>query len=211
VIRGSGVVNANGGLALTALSTITLTDTRTLNNAAMATWTGPGAFNIGGNAIVNNLVGATFAIQTAADMGAGTFNNQGTLTKQAGSGDGITAISSELFNTGVVEVLSGTLMFSNTYLQSAGVTRLNGGQLQSGQTLQIAGGTLEGAGVVTANVSNGGHVQPGLPLGQLSITGTYTQTAGGSLDVDIVSRPARNSTASRSPAPPRSTGRSISL
>jgi hypothetical protein len=151
----------------------------------MATWTGPGNFAIGGNAIVNNLVGATFAIQTAADMGAGTFNNHGTLTKQAGSGDGITGISSELFNTGVVEVLSGTLLFSNTYLQSAGVTRLNGGQLQSGQTLQIAGGTLEGAGVVTANVSNGGHVQPGLPLGQLSITGTFTQTAGGSLDVDI--------------------------
>jgi hypothetical protein len=153
----------------------------------VATWTGPGAFSIGGNATFNNLNGATFQIRTGADMGSGTFNNMGTVTKELGSGDGITLISSSIFNTGTMEILSGTLQAQGVYEQTAGKTRLNGGSLQSNQTLQINGGILEGMGTITGNVSvrGTGAVGPGLSPGLLTVTGTYTQAEDGAFTVEI--------------------------
>ena len=125
-IRGAGTLNANGGIAMTATSTITLTDTRTLNNAGTATWDGPGTFSMGPNAIFNNLGGATFQIQTNADISSGNLNNMGTLTKEAGSGDGVTAISSFVDDTGTMTVISGTLQLSGSGMHEGTVSVMNG-------------------------------------------------------------------------------------
>jgi len=155
VIRGTGVVDANGGIAITTLSAVTLADTRTLNNSAMATWTGPGGFSLGGNATFTNLPGATFAIQTASNMGSGMFDNMGTVTKTAGGGDGVTNISSFINNSGTINVLSGTLRVSSSGMHTGTLT------VQAGATFDFTGGDHMVSGSFTSADSigfNGGQI-----------------------------------------------------
>jgi hypothetical protein len=72
-----------------------------------------------------------------------------------------------------------------TYVQTAGVTNVNG-TLSAGATpVDIRGGTLSGAGAVIGDVSNGGTVAPGNSPGILLVTGNYTQTLAGILDIEI--------------------------
>ena len=83
---------------------------------------------------------------------------------------------------------TGTLSFGgNSYTQTAGATRLNGGALtKAGTSMSIQGGTLEGVGTLTGNVNNsGGTLSPGLSPGQLNETGAYTQGASGAFSVEI--------------------------
>ena len=50
------------------------------------------------------------------------------------------------------------------------------------------GGTLQGGGTITANVTNSGTIYPsgvGGLGGTLTINGTYTQTSGGTLEIDV--------------------------
>ena len=118
--------------------------------------------------------------------GSGAFNNHGTLRKLSSGNTGISRFSGvPMTNTGVVEVQAGGLSFSGGFTQTAGTTRLSGGTLMSTTALVINGGALEGTGTIEGDVSNGAHVAPGLPTGTLSIEGTYTQTAGGVLNVEI--------------------------
>jgi hypothetical protein len=73
-----------------------------------------------------------------------------------------------------------------SYTQTAGATILNGGTINGGP-LNINGGALSGTGTINANVSNGGQVIPGGAgaAGTLTINGNYTQTATGSLKIEI--------------------------
>lgn len=50
------------------------------------------------------------------------------------------------------------------------------------------GGTLAGSGNITANVSNGGLLEPGESLGTLQINGSYNQDPGGLLSIKIAAR-----------------------
>src|SRR4029078_6075065 len=54
-------------------------------------------------------------------------------------------------------------------------------------TFAITGGSITGTGTITGNVTNGGTVSPGTATaaGALSITGNYTQTASGSLNIKL--------------------------
>lgn len=186
-MSGTGVTRANGGLQLTNASGIFLRETRTLNNAGAGVWSGAGNFSNDTGAVLNNLTGATFAIQTAGDFFSATFNNAGTLTKTSGGGDGITNFTGPFTNSGTVDIMSGTLRFGSSYVQSAGTTRLGGGLLEktSVPPLAIDGGTLTGAGNVNANVRIAGTIAPGAPVGEIIITGTYEQTMTGTLAVDV--------------------------
>src|SRR6185503_5962428 len=57
---------------------------------------------------------------------------------------------------------------------------------KTGTAMNVSGGTVEGAGTLTANVNNtGGTLSPGLSAGQLNQTGAYTQGASGSFNVEI--------------------------
>ena len=79
-----------------------------------------------------------------------------------------------------------TLAASTDYDQTAGSTTLFNGTF-SGGNLNIEAGDLAGTGAVNANVTNGGQVIPGGTgaAGLLTINGTYTQTASGTLDIDL--------------------------
>ncbi len=110
-----------------------------------------------------NAVGASFTLSNGASLNtAGVFTNQGALTIGSGS---TLAIAGRLTNDGST-VVDGLLAAS--------------GPVTVGST-----GSLGGSGTVTADVVNGGVVAPGSSPGILAVTGNYTQTATGALDIEI--------------------------
>ena len=51
--------------------------------------------------------------------------------------------------------------------------------------MDIQAGLLQGIGTIAGNVSNSGQVNPGPSTGVLTVTGNYTQTSAGELDLEI--------------------------
>jgi len=194
-MSGSGTTLFMAGIALGGTS-------KTLNQRTLVLSGGTAAMNANVS-FISMRNGATFTNQGTLELsndggltnnqgffdggsGSGAFNNHGTLRKLSAGNSGVSRFSGvPLTNTGTVEVQAGALSFSGGFTQTAGTTRLSGGTLISTTALAINGGTLEGTGTVEGDVVNGAHVTPGLPTGTLSIDGAYTQTAGGTLNVDI--------------------------
>jgi len=213
VLSTSGVVDAYGGLTiLTGTNDPTVIDGTTLSNhgaATLDTTAGPGPVGLAQGATINNLAGASFAITgpggviAAQDNSAVAFNNAGSLTCDVASNgsfginvpfsnSGSVSVQQGTFNlstatnSGTVTVASGTTLGASTYTQTAGATILNGATLNGG-TYNIDAGSLSGTGTINANVTNGGQVIPGGTgvAGLLTINGNYTQTATGSLNVNL--------------------------
>jgi hypothetical protein len=177
------LVTASGGLSISG--NVTLNGTR-LINPGTAVWS---AGNITGanGATITNVLGATFinSFDGNAMTGVGAtplFINAGTFQKTNGTAAaGTTAINFQFFNTGTVEVKTNTLRYAINQ-QTAGITLLDGGGLSAqGQPLQMLGGSLMGTGLVTVantlNVVNSASISPGLPIGELDISGNYQQTS----------------------------------
>ncbi|MFN8491312.1 MAG: carboxypeptidase regulatory-like domain-containing protein [Caldilineaceae bacterium] len=185
-LRGSGRTVVKGGL-LISNGGMTL-DGRTLDNVGVATWTDQYIY-LNNGAVFNNLPGSTFnmalsssySLQSSAGV-TGQFNNAGSLVK---TGSASNSVSIPFTNTGVITVSAGTLDFSAGYVQTAGVTKLNGGAIKSSTPLQILGGKFTGIGPVTGDLSNRGLVEPGNAIGALSVSGKYAQTGSGMLRVEI--------------------------
>ena len=187
-MTGTGTTNVAASGALNISGNISKILERTLTHGGMGTWTGTGTWFFGTNSTFNN--NGTFDLQSDADTSLTgnvpcVFNNAGTLTKSAGTGTNI--INIPFNNSGTVNANSGTLQFSGSYTQTAGITRLNGGTISlSAITMNIQGGALEGNGTVSGNASNsGGTVRPGLSPGDLTINGNYMQGAAGALNVEV--------------------------
>lgn len=79
----------------------------------------------------------------------------------------------------------GDALFSAPELAGGVLQLLNGAQINTAGVIIGETGRLEGNGVVFGDVSNGGLVTPGLSAGQLDIFGNYTQTADGTLAMEI--------------------------
>lgn len=155
---------------------------------------GPGHTIRGGGQIgLNNNLDFTNAGTVIADRPVGVridasdeFLNTGTL--RAATGSSLTILTSAFDTTGDVVIESGaSLVRHGTYFQTAGSTHVDGTlQLQSGGTVLVEGGTLSGNGTVTSTVTlNGGATAPGASTGTLSITGHYTQSLDGTLEIEI--------------------------
>jgi hypothetical protein len=151
-----------------------------------------GDFSYGGT--FHNDVGATIDLQSdfyfGGRFGNGVLNNQGTFVKSAGAGD--TDMNGTFNNAGLVRLQSGRVT-PDTYVQSAGTTRLEGGGLLS-PSMTLNGGTLSGAGTLHVNMNNvAGVIAPGASAGRLTIAssaspsvgGDFSQGANGSLRVEI--------------------------
>ena len=121
----------------------------------------------------------------------GTLSNLGTIDVNLGAG-GPRKITANIDNNGGLNV---NLSIS---LPKAGGTFTNSGTttVASGSTLTFSGssfnnapgGTIQGGGIISvpsATFVNAGSVGPGSSPGALTITGSYTQTASGALDVEI--------------------------
>jgi hypothetical protein len=199
----SGPLSLSGGAvtnqSLTAAGGVTITGNVTLNgtkliNPLLAVWSAGNLTGANG-ATISNLFGASFinTFDGNAASGAGAtplFVNAGSFQKTNGTAAlGATSIDFEFINTGLVEVQTNTLRYGLNQ-QITGLTLLDGGFLDAqAQSLQFAGGTLVGTGSVsvanTKQLVNSASVSPGLPLGELDVSGNYQQTALGTLYIEL--------------------------
>jgi fibronectin-binding autotransporter adhesin len=192
----SGKLTVNAGSKLTV--------TGTLSNLSSGTLTG-GTYTIGGtlqlasanggittNAASLTLTGTTAKILDGTANALSTFdNNTGTL--DLASGITLVTANSTFTNSGTVDVAKGTIFEAGTgaakeYSQTAGTTTVDGTLAGGGTTgISITGGTLLGAGTLHGNTSNSASISAGDAgkAGLLTITGTYTQLASGSLNVNV--------------------------
>jgi hypothetical protein len=146
------------------------------------------AFYTGNGSVISNLAGATLAWNT--DVGTthsggtrGLIDNQGRFCRERGSG--AATVNDTFNNTGSVEVRSGTLSFSQPYLQTGGATRLLGGRLNVPAGMTLNGGVLSGTDRLIGRVVSRGMVSPGASPGVLTIEGDYTQLAEGILEIEL--------------------------
>ena len=106
--------------------------------------------------------------------------------QKLGVGSQITYFDDFFVNYGTLEVQGGWFRCFQPYTNAAGQTRLFAGStFEPRSTCQVTGGTLTGDGLVVGNVINSGTVSPGLPLGQLTINGNYTQTVAGVMMIEL--------------------------
>ncbi len=116
------------------------------------------------------------------------FINEGLLKKSAGAGSSSLAVS--FTNSGTVTVESGTLGIGSTFVQTAGSTSLDGGNISAAGSMTINGGVLAGTGVINGNVlidsdHTNAIMAPGHSPGSIIINGNYTQTTDGTLNMQI--------------------------
>ena len=109
-----------------------------------------------------------------------TVENKGTILKSGGTGT--TTVNSALTNAGVIDVRTGWLSCAKVLMQTAGATRLSGGNLylMAPAKLHLLGGELQGAGTLNGDVLvEQGTLRPGNnSASQLQITGNLTLGLG---------------------------------
>ncbi|HTV65427.1 MAG TPA: hypothetical protein VMD98_07475, partial [Bryocella sp.] len=192
----------SGKLTIDAGSTFGVTGT--LSNLSSGTLTG-GTYTVAGtlqlasanggittNAATLTLSGTTAKILDGTSNALATFdNNTGTL--DLATGITLVTANSTFTNSGTVDVAKGTIFEAGTgaakqYSQTAGTTTVDGTLAGGGTTgISITGGTVLGAGTLHGNTSNSAAISAGDSgkAGLLTITGTYTQLASGSLNVNV--------------------------
>jgi hypothetical protein len=183
-LSGGGPVNVQGTLTLAGPGNMVLKGT-TLNNQGIGYWTS-GNLTATGNAIFNNLEGATF-IDAARGTFAATLVNDGTFLVQTSKG---TSQIAKILNTGTVDLQENDLSVTQ-YVQTDGVTDLEGGTLSAARPVQINGGSLLGPGLIKGSLVNGGLVSV-VGFGVLGVTGQYVQTSTGILQVAVDAQTSAN-------------------
>jgi hypothetical protein len=132
---------------------------------------------------------------------SGPIDSLGTITQQGGgqltlndvvnggtvrvASGGTVTVQGPFSNAGTVKIATGGTFSTSgaDYTQSAGTTIVDG--LLSAANVNLMGGLLTGAGTIQADVINAATVEPGDPVGTLTIQGNYTQTATGVLLTQI--------------------------
>jgi hypothetical protein len=162
---------------------------RTLDNAATATWTDAGWLIIRSGGVWNNLAGSTFLAQGDATLDSGSvfvspgrFNNAGTLRKAGSSGT--TTIGIAVNNTGLVDVVNGTLSLGGSGNSSGNAVSPGSYAVAAGATLGFSGNTNLRA---ASSISGAGNVA--FTAGTTDVLGTYSITgntlvAGGTVNFD---------------------------
>ncbi len=146
-----------------------------------------GGCQLGANqaAILNQ---GTIRADTSAGMiidptDATGFTNEGALILVGGD---VQMAPGAFTNSGQVQIDAGrTLTRSGDFVQTAGVTTVNG-VFSLTAPVSLLGGTLGGSGQLTAAVNNtGGSVAPGNSAGILTVSQGYTQGPAGRLSAEI--------------------------
>jgi len=126
------------------------------------------------------------------------LTNNGTIETASGSGGNARVISANLINNGTMNINYDTdfVQASATLIQNSGTTTIQKANVLdpdptldltgSAGTFDLAGGMLKGTGALTGQLQNdGGTVAPGSSPGVLTVTGNFTQAAGGTLAMEI--------------------------
>ena len=202
----TGTLEAQKGATLN-LNNTTLTNfastgatAGTLSGGTYQVWSGTLSFNNQG--FTNDVVTNAASILLDGTSGTPSFIDQlgnnafahfatnaaaGSFTIQ--NGVSVTSASSDFSNAGTLNIGANstfTVGGGHDYNQSGGVTYLQSASSNlAANTVNINGGTLQGFGTVTGNLVNGGTVHPGDGPGILTVTGNYTQTSSGTLEIQI--------------------------
>jgi hypothetical protein len=142
-----------------------------------------------GDTIVNQgTISADVSSAFTEQIVSQSFTNQGIVQTKTGGSLSIT--SPTVTSSGTVDVQGGTsLSISSVYTQTAGSTSVNG-TLADSNGVNIQGGALSGAGTINGNMANAGQVNPGNSPGTLTISGNYTQSPTGVLNIELGGTPA---------------------
>lgn len=162
--------------------------------------------------LATNAAGGSFTIENGRNFTtSGDFQNSGTLTVGNGStfttGGGASNNYTQSGAGSLTDVQNGANFDTSTFNQSGGLLRVDAGGKVTATNFNFTGGTLAingnldplsltictactlmGSGTVTANVTSNGMITPGASStspGTLTITGNYTQNAGGALTIDL--------------------------
>ncbi len=185
-IQGSGQI----GIAPSG-NAFALVNNGTINaNQTVALSLGPG------KGITNNSTGIIEATAGGTLNQTGSFTNNGTVEATGGSTYNVTGAGATFANANTVIIgpnstfnaASNVGSPTTPYIQSAGLTELTDptSVLEDAlQVIDINGGTLEGVGTIKAGLNIAGILQVGDAPGVLAVTGSYSQTAAGSLDIEI--------------------------
>ncbi|MBI3863194.1 MAG: Ig-like domain repeat protein, partial [Planctomycetia bacterium] len=211
-LSGSGHLNANGGMLLDAAhDSFHILDGRTLNNAGTAVWKNFPIVAYNG-AVINNLAGATFDIQSDSDLvysasnygivGTGAeavFRNAGTLRKTDAQAPYIdyfnrapgTFLEAAFENTGTVDAEVGTISLESLGRSDGYVTT---GQFvgAAGTTLSLAYGDLSACAHIQAdnvllyNIAMDGVIQAdNVNLIDVTVHGVYDVTGSTSTSYSV--------------------------
>ncbi|HEV3261080.1 MAG TPA: PEP-CTERM sorting domain-containing protein, partial [Gemmataceae bacterium] len=212
-IAPSGNTTNNGTFQANSGSLLFMNGTLTNYNAGTSTMTG-GSYNAfsgtielsqanaGGGAVIATNAATILLDGASAKIADGSGNDivRGFLTSNSGSftiqnGANVTSASSGFSSAGSVTIGASstfTVGGTNDYVQSAGTTTLAAPSsilaVAAGQSVALNGGTLQGIGTVSGNLTNsGGTVIPGLPgvAGVLTVTGNYTDPPSSHLFIQI--------------------------
>lgn len=116
----------------------------------------------------------------------GFFANRAVLTVNPGQSQTVTLSGLATRNTGTLTTKSGTFHLTDDLLQTAGLTRLAGGELQPDAPFRLRGGELRGPGKVDGDIVNTGGIVgtgPGV-VGRIAV-GDYAQGSGGRLKLKV--------------------------
>lgn len=176
--------NANATLTIQPTGTVTLG--RTLTNYGVVNWSNGDITD--NNAVINNQPRAAFNItcdKTLSNGGSNTFLNQGTLTKNAGTGHGMTTIDMKYKqpSSGSYFYNSGKIWFQRNFMLLLGqILVYNNAVLTiDGQTDQSGGAvTISNDGTLTVNADydlSGGSLASGITY-PITVTGNFVETGG---------------------------------
>ena len=167
----------------------TLTGDHTTTAAALAKST-PGQFAVTGGATLDSTGDATWSDGPLCLQSGGTLRIRDSLTAAAGTHGFNCQDSSALVDIAAgssVDLGDGDRSW-NAPVTNAGLFTLTSGDrvLFNSGLANVAGGVLTGTGTAGSAVNNsGGTVRPGTSPGVLTVDGTFTQGAGGTLEVEV--------------------------
>jgi len=153
----------------------------TITGVNNATLVNKGTFNLGGGDLIT---------------GSMTLSNTGLLSKNHAS---TTTIAVPFDNAGTIQILLGEIVFTgDVTLPETSTTTIAGTlevvELTNNGILTVTGtvdgdltnyGTLNLKGTVTGDLVNDGQLSPGTSPGLANVTGCFTQTAEGSLKIEL--------------------------
>lgn len=163
-------------------------------NCGYLKYTGAGASTVRVNSSAS-MTGSLASGQTLSIAGtvhSGSFTNAGAILFDQSLSNPNLNLSGTLTNTGTIATSGASANTSNaggTIDQtgaSAQVAIATGTKLSLANPLLLKAGKLTGGGTLTGSVNNsGGTVAPGESPGTLTLSGNYTQGAGGSLAIEV--------------------------
>jgi len=179
-IKGPSQKYLYGQLTTLGKASVASTNDSEVRFGAGAAFFNAGQLTVGDHAI---FAGLTCCVNPPTFVNIGNF--------RMASRQGLDVRAMMFLNRGTLDLVKGTLSItSGGYSQPEGSTRLLGGTLTSVPVVDIAGGTLVGAGTINGSVRNAGTIAPGPPdvagsTGIVTILGDYTQDRTGTVQVDV--------------------------